>query len=182
MNALRAHASQGRQAGLTLLESLITLAVSAVVLGTAVPNLQQIRERRQIDAAAAMLETDIQHARSLAVATGGPVRLSFESSSDASCYVVHTGNAGDCSCTTTGGAVCSGNARALQSVRWGAETAVRIVSNTPSLRFDADRGTVTPTATMRVQGAVGAVHQVVNIMGRVRSCSPAPALPGYRSC
>jgi type IV fimbrial biogenesis protein FimT len=27
-----------------------------------------------------------------------------------------------------------------------------------------------------------AIHQVVNIMGRVRSCSPAPALSGYRAC
>jgi hypothetical protein len=27
-----------------------------------------------------------------------------------------------------------------------------------------------------------AIHQVTNIMGRVRSCSPAPALSGYRAC
>jgi type IV fimbrial biogenesis protein FimT len=36
---------------------------------------------------------------------------------------------------------------------------------------------------MKVQGRSGAaVHQIVNVMGRVRSCSPEPALPGFRAC
>jgi len=27
-----------------------------------------------------------------------------------------------------------------------------------------------------------AIHHVVNIMGRVRSCSPQGDIPGYRAC
>ncbi|MDP1901066.1 MAG: GspH/FimT family pseudopilin [Rubrivivax sp.] len=182
MNPLQIRKPLRHQAGLTLVELLITLAVSAVALGAAVPGFNQLRERHQIEGAAAQLETDIQHARSLAVARGASVRMSFETTADASCYVVHTGNAGDCRCTARGDAVCRGNAQAMQTVRWGAETSVQVAANAPSILFDATRGTVTPTATIRVQGRNAAIQQVVNIMGRVRSCSPAPALPGYRAC
>jgi len=36
---------------------------------------------------------------------------------------------------------------------------------------------------LRVLGANGrAVHHVVNVMGRVRSCSPLNAMPGYTAC
>jgi hypothetical protein len=40
---------------------------------------------------------------------------------------------------------------------------------------------VTPTATVRVAAADGCeIRQIVDLMDRVRNCSPAPALPGYR--
>lgn len=181
MNRKPNHAARHQQ-GLTLVESLITLAVSAVVLGSAAPGFEELREHRRIEGAAAQLETDIQHARSLAAARGTAVRMSFEAAGGASCYVVHTGSAGDCRCTGAGEAVCRGGAQALQTVRWDAQTALRVAANSPSIVFDAARGTVTPTATIRVQGRNAAIHQVVNVMGRVRSCSPAPALRGYRVC
>jgi type IV fimbrial biogenesis protein FimT len=45
------------------------------------------------------------------------------------------------------------------------------------------RGTVTPTGTVTVATANGrALKQTVNIMGRVRSCSPDGAVLGYRAC
>jgi type IV fimbrial biogenesis protein FimT len=43
-------------------------------------------------------------------------------------------------------------------------------------------GTSTPTGTLRLVGGRGrAVHHVVNVMGRVRSCTPA-GVPGWRAC
>jgi len=49
--------------------------------------------------------------------------------------------------------------------------------------FDPVRGTSTPTATVQLSARNGtAIHQVMNIMGRVRSCSPAAAVSGYRRC
>ena len=40
-----------------------------------------------------------------------------------------------------------------------------------------------PTGTLRVVGTNGhEVRHVINVMGRVRSCSPAPMVPGYRAC
>ena len=41
------------------------------------------------------------------------------------------------------------------------------------------KGTVTPTATLRVEARDGrAIHQVVNLLGRVRSCSPQGRIAG----
>jgi type IV fimbrial biogenesis protein FimT len=44
-------------------------------------------------------------------------------------------------------------------------------------------GTVTPTATFKLESTEGvAVHQVVNVMGRTRSCVASGALPGFKTC
>ena len=64
-----------------------------------------------------------------------------------------------------------------------AQRGVSIAPLSRALLFDAHKGTVTPTATLQVQAADGrAIHQVVNIMGRVRSCSPAGQLNGLPQC
>ena len=60
---------------------------------------------------------------------------------------------------------------------------VSIVSNAGSMPFDPMHGTSTPTGTVRIVGMNGReVRHIVNVMGRVRSCSPAPVVPGYRAC
>ena len=119
----------------------------------------------------------------LAVARNAPVRISFESGAGGSCYVIHTGSANQCSCAADGSAICQGNAQAERSVRFDASGALSIKSNSRSMLFDPMKGTSTPTATIQVTARSGAaIHQVMNIMGRVRSCSPAPAMSGYRRC
>jgi type IV fimbrial biogenesis protein FimT len=60
-----------------------------------------------------------------------------------------------------------------------------ISANVASMRLDAARGTVTPAGTVRVASPLGPVlHQVVNVMGRVRTCVPAlaPGWPGVAPC
>ena len=181
--ATQPNVRQHQQRGVSLIESLMALAITSLVLGSGLPGFAKARETRRIEAIAAQLETDIQQARSAAVARGASVRISFDTSAPAaSCYVVHTGNAGDCRCDATGLPLCRPGAQALHAVRVAGDSGVRLVSNVASMLMDADRATVTPTATVKVQGGSGAIHQVVNIMGRVRSCSPAPALPGYKVC
>ena len=171
------------QAGVTLIESLMVLAVGTVALGAAAPGFESARERRQIESAAAQFETDVQHARSLAAARSQAVRVTFSSGADNSCYVVHTGDAGDCPCVADGRPVCSDGAHVLQTMHWPAATGIRISANVRSMVFEPSRGTITPAATVKVQGSTGSLHQVVNIMGRVRTCTPVNAsLPGYRGC
>ena len=54
--------------------------------------------------------------------------------------------------------------------------AAQIVSSVSSMRFDPSTGTVTPAGTVCTVPVRGrALHNVVNIMGRVRTCSPAAA-------
>jgi type IV fimbrial biogenesis protein FimT len=60
---------------------------------------------------------------------------------------------------------------------------VAVHANVASVLFDPLHGTSTPTGTLRLVGSGGReVQHVVNVMGRVRSCSPLGAVPGYRPC
>ena len=171
------------QRGLTLIECVVTLAIIVITLGAAIPTFTQARERRHLEGAAAQLATDLRHARGLAVSHQSPVRFHVQQATDGSCYIVHTGQAGACQCTGAGTSSCRGNAQVLRTVGFGAASPVRLASNSASMLFDPTRGTVTPTGTLTLQLQGGAtIRQIVNIMGRVRSCSPGAAVTGYVAC
>lgn len=181
----RGHGHRGRagQAGVTLTESLVTLAITAILLGTAAPGFQELRLRRHLEGVAAQLETDLQLARAVAVARHEGVRVGFVTGADGgSCYVLYTGAAGACTCDGGGAVTCEPGAEALRRVPLAAGHPVQLQSNSGSILFDHVKGTVTPTATIRLTAAVGQIRQIVNVMGRVRSCTPDGALPGIRPC
>lgn len=179
----RTGTSARRQRGVTLVETSVVASLVAVITGIAVPSFDGAIQRRHLEGAAAQLETDIHYTRMLAVARNAPMRISFEAGAGGSCYVIHTGSPNQCSCNADGTATCQGEAQAERSVRFAAGGPVNLRSNSRSVVFDALKGTSTPTATMQLVARNGtAIHQVMNIMGRVRSCSPAPAVSGYRAC
>jgi type IV fimbrial biogenesis protein FimT len=183
MNPKTSAAATRRQRGVSLIETLMVLAITAVSLGAALPGLEEMRQRRHFDGVAAQLETDLHMARGLAVSQDRSVRISFKADAAGSCYLVHTGPANACACNADGSASCSGGEIAMRSVRLGLTDAVQLRSNVPSILFDSAKGTSTPTGTLRLVGSdQRAVHLVVNIMGRVRSCSPGAGVPGYKAC
>jgi type IV fimbrial biogenesis protein FimT len=164
--------------GLSLIEVVVVLAVTAVLAGTAAPGMADFIGSRRLDAAATQLATDIQFVRTDAVARNQPLRLSFFNAADGACWVIHTGAAASCSCTG-----CSGSAVSLKTAPLPARDGVSVQANSGSVLFDPLHGTASPTATLRVLGGNGrAVHHVVNVMGRVRSCSPLNTMPGYTAC
>lgn len=180
----RGNAGQAPGRGLTLVETLCCLIITGMLLAGALPSLRELRLRQTLHSAAAVLETDVQYARSLARSADRSVRLTLQTGTDGgSCYVIHTGTAGACSCDTgTGAAQCDGDATLLRVQSLPAAAAVRLSSASRSIVFDAGQGTVTPTATFVLADRDGrAVHQIVNILGRTRSCSPS-GLAGYRAC
>jgi type IV fimbrial biogenesis protein FimT len=171
------------QAGITLVETTVVTTVLAVLTGLAAPGFDSSLPRRRLEGAATQLETDIRYARMWAVARDAPLRISFESGAGGSCYVIHTGAANQCSCAADGAATCQGAAVAERAVRFEPGGSVSLKSNSRSVLFDPVKGTSSPTVTVQLQARNGtAIHQVMNIMGRVRSCSPAPSLSGYRRC
>jgi len=171
------------QRGITLIQAAIVLAVTAIVAGSAAPSLQRLIDGRRLEGYATQLATDIQLIRTEAVASNEALRLSFHATTDGSCYVIHTGAASECSCAASGPAQCSGSAREIKTVIVAAADHVVLQANVASLLFDPLHGTSSPTGTLRVIGSNDrAIHHVVNIMGRVRSCSPQAAVPGYRAC
>ncbi len=178
---MKAGKQQQAQRGITSLEALMVLGITAVMLGTAVPGLGEMQDRRRLEGAAAQLETELQFTRSLAVADPRQVRVSFQSSAAQSCYVIHTGSANACRCEgpqTT----CNAGAAEVRTVRFDADSRLRLNVNSASILFDPIKGTVTPTATLRLANTRGdGINLVVNIMGRIRSCSPT-GLVGHKPC
>jgi type IV fimbrial biogenesis protein FimT len=170
-----------RQAGFSLVESLIVLVVLLVSLGAGLPALSDAQDRRRVEGAAALLETELQFTRGLSVARNQNLRFSFVNQGAQSCYVIHTG--GPRACTCDGGrTVCTGGAEEVRTVRYDATREVRVASNSASFVFDATHGTVTPTASIDVSSAHGdTVRLVVNVLGRVRDCSPS-GFAGRRPC
>lgn len=174
-----------RQRGMSLVESCCAIAVAAVLVGTAAPSFQRMLARRSLEGASAQLAADIHHARAEAVARNRSLRLSFVPALGGSCYVLHTGPAAACRCDGDGdgAAACSGGAQAIKSVRLPADAGVSVAANVASMHFDPVHGTVTPAGTVRVLHRDGpAVHHVVSMLGRVRTCTPDGAIPGLRPC
>ncbi len=174
------------QRGITLVEAAITLTILAVLVCGAAPSFSGLIERQRLAGLAAQVATDVQLVRSAAVWRNEPLRLSFYSAAWGSCYVVHSAARHQCSCAlNTAAAVCTGDAVQLKTVSVPTSSGLSVQANVSSILFDPLHGTSTPTGTLRVVSATaGAIHHIVNVLGRVRTCTPSgsPAFPGYRAC
>lgn len=194
-----------RSRGYTLVEMLAAAALAGVLASLAVPSLAGLRARTLVAGAAGTFESDLQQARAYAWASGQAVHLAFFSapagasgapvassasatagSAGGSCYLLHTGGPGDCRCDPARPAatpVCEPGAQALRVAPWPAGSGVLLAANTAGATFDPLRGTVTPAFTLRLAGQPAAtLHQVVNIMGRVRTCTPEPGWKSWPAC
>jgi type IV fimbrial biogenesis protein FimT len=175
--------SAGRQRGITLLETCVVVAITAIVATTALPSFASLIERLRLEGAATRLAADVQFVRGEALARNRPLRLSVHAGADATCWIVHSGAAAECSCASGAGVVCTGTAAEIKSVVLPAAERVGVAANVASIVFDPLHGTSTPTGTLRLVDSRGrAVHHVVNVVGRVRSCSPGAAIAGYPAC
>lgn len=170
--------------GVTMVECLAAVSILATTLGLAVPSLDAWKQRQALMAVAAEVETDIQYARSIAVAQSTMVRMESQPLGAGSCYLLHTGAPRQCRCTGQGQSQCTGtDATVLRLAELPADGPVRLLSNKVSIGFNPNQGTVTPTATFQLADRQGrAIHQVVSIMGRVRSCTPLGSVKGFKSC
>jgi type IV fimbrial biogenesis protein FimT len=173
------------QRGISLIETMSVLCVVSVAIGSAIPSLGSLRQKAELAGAAAQVETDVQFARSQAVALNRTVQLTLREANGATCYIVHTGPAASCSCNgqEPNASTCGDGSNLLRAVSFASQGIVQVRSASKSVTFDPVRGTVTPTATLRVEARDGrAIHQVVNVLGRVRSCSPQGPAVGESAC
>lgn len=177
------HPTRRQHLGLSLVEALVTTAVTSLALGATLPSFGEALARRELEGQAAQLATDLRLARSLAVAQGQPVRLRVQQQADGACYVLHSGGQGACSCTPQGAARCDAPGEVLRSAGFPRSGRVQLAANVGQMLFHGLHGTTSPGGTVRLSLADGtAVHQVVGIVGRVRSCSPGGRVPGLPAC
>ena len=172
-----------RQRGITLIEACVTLAVATIVAAGSAPSMKQLLDARRFDGTASQLASDLQFTRISAVARNQRVRFSLQADATGSCYVIHTGSADACRCGESGPAVCSSGASEIKTIRLPASDRVFVQANVASILFDPMHGTSTPAGTLRVISGNGReLRHIVNVMGRVRTCSPQGGIGGYRAC
>jgi len=176
--------SQQRQRGFTLIEAGVTTSLIAIAAAVGVPSFTQTRDLRTLEGVSSELAADLQYVRSEAVARNVSLRLTTQTlPSGGACYVIHTGSKGDCSCADDGTAACAAGAQTIKTVAFGKGQRVNVAVNSASMLWHPTRGTVTPTGKISLSLADGrAVHHVVNIMGRARTCSPQGAVRGHAVC
>ena len=171
------------QRGLSLIECCVTLAIASILAGAAIPSFDQSHKKRLLDGTAAELATDLRYVRSEAVARNEGVRIGFRTVPGGTCTMIHTGANAACTCSADGVAECSNGAMLLKSHFYPANGGVSVTANVSSMRFDETNGTVTPTGTVTLAAASGqSLRHVVNIMGRVRTCSPGGTVKDVKPC
>lgn len=171
------------QRGLTLIEACATLTIASILITAGWPSLKPTLDRQSLNGLAAELASTLHHARSEAVARREGVRVTALGGQGGRCVIAHTGPADSCLCGDSAAPVCEAGSSVVSYHFLAPSSGLTVSTNVNSLRFDPRLGTATPAGTLRVALAGGAeVHHVVNVVGRVRSCSPNAAVAGFRAC
>jgi type IV fimbrial biogenesis protein FimT len=172
--------------GFTMIELLITIAIGAILVAVAAPSLRSYLTKKKVEGGIAELATDIQLARSEAVARNAPVRVTLGTN----CYVIHPATAAvtASTCTVTAGTnirtVRIDNPAIIDLAGDGGLTYVDF----DNVRGEASFGGVSGVteASVHVNSAAGVSPALqfkafVSLFGKVRICT-ANAVPGYSPC
>ena len=164
-----------RTRGLTLIELMIGLGISAVLMSLAVPSFATYLQRGRLKAASQGLEIDLREARYEAARRGTPRYLSVKPGAGASwCYAIST--TPDCDCQQT-------SACRIKAQRGSDMRGVQL-QESHTVRFDPATGNPDAPGTAAVWSAPGGerVQVSVNAMGRPWVCTLDGALPPFPAC
>lgn len=102
----RQHLLHRTAAGFTLIELMVVVAVLGVIALLAGPSFLDMIVMQRLRGINAQLVTDLQFARSEAVAQGKIVRVNFGSATDRTCYVIYTAASSTNRCSCLSSPVC----------------------------------------------------------------------------
>jgi type IV fimbrial biogenesis protein FimT len=165
--------------GLTVIELMITVAILGILASVVVPSFGNFLAKRRVEGAASELSTDLQFARSEAVARNAEVRILFGTG----CYAIYLASATAASCTQAGGASITPGAALIKSVQLESGSPVSMTRG-DSLSFftfepvvgaasndvNANPGVLNVTST---SGKPWSLQLRVTLQGRVKTCSPS---------
>ena len=174
------------EVGVSLLEALIALALGTLIASASAGSLLQWMQQWRLQHASQQLGVDLRSLRETAVWQGQPLRFSTQTLPNGSCYLIHSGPIGACTCVIENGQTrtsCNAEGRAMRAAGWPQQSGFSLSGNVRTLSVDPMQGTVTPAGTLTLQGPSGSsVSHVVSMMGRVRSCVASGQLFGQSKC
>lgn len=161
-----------RARGLTLIELMTVIAISAVLVSLAVPSFGAQIARTHLKAAAERLAGDLAEARFESTRRGLPLHLHFETGGDW-CYSVAV--ASDCPCNS---------AQTCQIRRVdGREHKGVTLEQAGDLHFDPANGSADTLGAATLRNARGdALRVELTRLGRAKICAPDSTSLGYPVC
>lgn len=188
---LQAPALRQPNAGFTLVEALISLAVLAVLVAVAVPSMYEFIMRKRVEGAADELLGDFRLARSMQSRDNRDTIIKFSRTDTETCYVVfHPNSRLNCDCTSTPVCESRGAAAAveLKTVRLPASGKVTVQpanGGADSVRLLATTGLPKDGATLSVDITApsgGTARLWTTGTGRVQLCSVSGHASAYPAC
>lgn len=174
------------QSGVTLMETMVVVSILAILTGMALPSFTEMILNHRLQGKASEYVMHLNWAKSMAVSSNQPVNLRISAHESTSCYVVFHGPGDDCNCNASG-AVCATAGNNLLVVVLSPSEGVRVSAATQSgstvTRINPKQGVIAPTLTAIFSADSGkAIHNISNILGRTRSCTPDESNFGLPAC
>ncbi|MGA0613000.1 GspH/FimT family pseudopilin [Caldimonas sp. KR1-144] len=178
--------------GFTMIELLIVVAIIAIVLALAAPSFRDFMAKKRVEGVQSELATDLQYARSEAVARNAKVRITFGTG----CYVITAqpdGSSPSSACSQTTDPTLGTGATNVKQVQLqsGAGVSFSPVSSLSWIEFDPVRG-IASFSTGAASGAITVTSSVgswqlrsnVTLVGSMTVCYPigSTAISGYTQC
>ena len=148
--------------GMTMIELLVVLVVTALVMTLAIPSFKETIERRRLEGAGGELSTDLQYTRSLAVARNTSVALTTNGTGTG--YTIADSSGG-----TTHRTVSLADSLTLTA---------SVTVTYENIRGTANAADITISST----NSSDKIRVSTNIMGRVQMCIPSGQIAGYSAC
>jgi type IV fimbrial biogenesis protein FimT len=180
-------------AGVTLIELMIVIVITAILLTVAIPSFRDIIDRNRLKAASENLYSDLQFAKSESIKRNQKVYIVFNATSSSPTWSYYLTENDACDLTESNpkdtdfcGTGDLTNGRMKRQVENTDYPNIKITSKPSSgklsfspLRGTAAGGTITMESARQKQ-----MSNVVSGMGRIRLCSPTNSqnVPGYPSC
>lgn len=169
-----------------LVESMLTVAVAALVITVGIPIFTEIKDRNRLRNVAETLYADLQYARITSIKQNRPVRVSFNTTKG--CYGLDDDLTTTCDCDASPASCAVQDVQNVISIDTfqGITLAENFVDN--DIMFDPVRGTLQNLNDNLRQATVkssqgNALHVVLSFVGQVRICTTeASNLWGCEKC